>query len=194
MDGYELTRSIKQDEKTSHIPVILLTAKSDLDSKLEGLALGADDYLVKPFETKELVARVKNLIDTRKVLQEKYSTGEILPVKKDKAKLSQIDEQFMNKVMEVIEDHISDENFSIEEFGKDVAMSRSQIHRKLKALTGKSASLYLRSVRLSKAKKMIEERKATISEISYMVGFSSPAYFSRCYKEEFGVTPSTHSN
>jgi len=194
MDGREMTTKLKQDEKTSHIPVILLTAKSDQESKLEGLALGADDYLIKPFDTKELLARIKNLIDMRKILQEKFSAGAIIKPRKEKSNLSAIDEKFMSRIMAVIEEHLSEENFSIEEFGKDVGMSRSQIHRKLKALTGKSTSVYLRSVRLARAKQMIEDKIATISEISYMVGFSSPAYFSRCYKDEFGNPPSGHSS
>jgi len=190
MDGYELTRQLRQNDKTSHIPIILLTAKSDKDSKLQGLGLGADDYLIKPFDSDELLARIKNLIETRRMLQEKFGAGTAVLEKSEKAKLSYIDEQFMNRIMVVIDEHLAEEEFSIEEFGKDVGMSRSQIHRKLKALTGKSTSLYLRTVRLAKAKQMIEEKKGTISEISYQVGFSSPAYFSRCFKEEFGHVPS----
>jgi DNA-binding response OmpR family regulator/two-component sensor histidine kinase len=190
MDGYEMTRKIRQDEKTSHIPIILLTAKSDKDSKLEGLGLGADDYLVKPFDTDELLARIKNLIETRRMLQEKFGNGTAVLQRPEKAKISFLDQQFLDRVMMVIDEHLSEEQFSIEVFGKDVGMSRSQIHRKLKALTGKSTSLYLRTVRLAKAKQMIEDGKATISEIAYQVGFSSPAYFSRCFKEEFGHAPS----
>jgi DNA-binding response OmpR family regulator/two-component sensor histidine kinase len=190
MDGYEMTRMLRQDEKTSHIPIILLTAKSDRDSKLEGLGLGADDYITKPFDTQELLVRIKNLIETRRFLQEKFNATN-LPLKKpDKTKLNILDEQFMTRVMTVIGQHISEEEFSIEEFGKDVGMSRSQMHRKLKALTGKSTSIYLRTVRLAKAKQMIEQRTGSISEIAYQVGFASPAYFSRCFKEEFGYTPS----
>jgi AraC-like DNA-binding protein len=183
-------KKIRQDEKTSHIPIILLTAKSDKESKLEGLGLGADDYLTKPFDTEELLVRIKNLIETRRLLQEKFGSGNAAIHKKEKPKISYLDQQFLDRVMTVIDEHISEEEFSIEEFGKDVGMSRSQMHRKLKALTGKSTSLYLRTVRLAKAKQLIEDKKATISEISYQVGFSSPAYFSRCFKEEFGYTPS----
>ncbi len=192
MDGYEMTRKIKQDEKTSHIPIILLTAKSDLDSKLEGLGLGADDYLIKPFDTQELLARIKNLIETRRLLQEKFGTGTAVLHKPEKVQIGHLDQKFLDRVMKVIDEHISEEEFSIEEFGKDVGMSRSQMHRKLKALTGKSTSLYLRTVRLAKAKKMIEAKQATISEIAYQVGFASPAYFSRCFREEFGYAPSDH--
>jgi len=190
MDGYEMMRQLKQNDKTSHIPIILLTAKSDKDSKLQGLGLGADDYLIKPFDSEELLARIKNLIETRRFLQEKFGSGATILQKPEKEKLSCIDEQFLSRVMMVIDEHLAEENFSIEEFGKDVGMSRSQVHRKLKALTGKSTSIYLRTVRLAKAKEMIEQKKGTISEISYAVGFSSPAYFSRCFKEEFGHAPS----
>ena len=125
----------------------------------------------------------------RRKLQEKYS-GEKIIFKKASTKLSTIDEKFLCKVLEVVENHLSEEEFSIEEFSKQVGMGRVQLHRKLKALTGKSASLYLRSVRLAKAKNMIEEKMGNISEIAYSVGFSSPAYFTACFKEEFGYPPS----
>jgi signal transduction histidine kinase/DNA-binding response OmpR family regulator len=191
MDGNELTKRLKNDEKTSHIPIILLTAKSEQQSKLEGLETGADAYLTKPFDTKELQVRINNLISIRRKLQAKFGKDEFIPAKKtEEKKLTNLEEQFMCKVMEVIENHISEEEFSIEQFGKEVGMSRVQLHRKLKALSGKSASNYLRSVRLGKAKKMIEQEKGNISEIAYSVGFSSPQYFTRCFKEEFGFPPS----
>jgi signal transduction histidine kinase/DNA-binding response OmpR family regulator len=190
MDGNELVKILKNDEKTSHIPIILLTAKAGQENKLEGLETGADDYLTKPFDIKELQVRIKNLIDIRKKLQEKFSkigsrTSEI-----NEKKLNSIDEKFMLRVGEVIEKHISEEEFDTEEFSKEIAMSRSHLHKKLKALTGKSASLYVRSVKMIKAKKMIEEQTGNISEIAYSLGFSSPAYFTRCFKEEFGYPPS----
>jgi DNA-binding response OmpR family regulator len=190
MDGNELVRILKNDEKTSHIPIILLTAKAGHEDKLEGLEIGADDYLTKPFDIKELQIRIKNLINIRKKLQEKFSRiGSGIPEINEK-KLSSIDEKFMFRVGEVIEKHISEEEFDIEEFCNEVAMSRSHLHKKLKALTGKSASLYVRSVKMMKARKMIEERTGNISEIAYSLGFSSPAYFTRCFKEEFGYPPS----
>ncbi len=191
MDGIELTGKLKNNEKTSHIPVILLTAKSEQESRLEGLETGADDYLVKPFDTKELNLRIRNLITIRQKLQEKFSNGNYVPPKKTEEKnLSNIEEHFMAKVMEVIEKHLSDEEFSIEQFGKEVGMSRVQLHRKLKALTGKSASNFVRSIRLAEARTMIKEGRGNISEIAYSVGFSSPQYFTRCFKEEYGYPPS----
>ena len=189
MDGIEMLKQIKNDTKTSHIPVILLTAKSEQTDKLEGLGIGAEAYLTKPFDIKELLVRIKSLIEQRHKLQMIFSKGDVV-FKREEKKLSKLDEKFMNKVIDVINTHISEEEFSIEQFGKEAGMSRSQIHRKLKALTGKSPSLYLRSVRLSRAKQMIQAREANISEIAYRVGFSSPAYFSRCFKEEFGYPPS----
>jgi signal transduction histidine kinase/DNA-binding response OmpR family regulator len=193
MNGIELTRRLKSDEKTSHIPVILLTAKSEQESKIEGLETGADDYLTKPFDSKELRIRIKNLIYIRRKLQEKFGKTDFVSQKRSEAKtdkLTNLEEKFISKVLEIIEKHLSEEEFSIEQFGKEVGMSRVQLHRKLKVLTGKSASNYLRSVRLSKAKKMIEEQKGNVSEIAYSVGFSSPQYFTHCFKEEFGYPPS----
>jgi YesN/AraC family two-component response regulator len=188
MDGYELTRKLKNDEKTSHVPIILLTAKSEQESKLEGLETGADDYLTKPFDTKELQIRIKNLINIRKELQKKYSKAEFL-YKPTGGKIKSIDEKFLTKVIEVIEKHLSDENFSVEECSSEVGMSRTHLHKKLKALVGKSPSRYVRTVRLYRAKQMIEEERGNISEVAYSVGFSSLAYFSKCFKDEFGYPP-----
>jgi signal transduction histidine kinase/ligand-binding sensor domain-containing protein/DNA-binding response OmpR family regulator len=190
MDGNELVRILKNNEKTSHIPIILLTAKAGQEDRLEGLESGADDYLTKPFDHKELQVRIKNLISLRKKLQEKYARAEYLVSIINKDKPFTIDETFMLKVSEIIATHISEEEFGIEEFCNEIAMSRTQFHRKIKALTGKSASLYIRSVKLDSARKMIEEQRATISEIAYSHGFSSPAYFTRCFREEYGYPPS----
>jgi signal transduction histidine kinase/ligand-binding sensor domain-containing protein/DNA-binding response OmpR family regulator len=191
MDGNELTKRLKNDEKTSHIPIILLTAKSDHENKLEGLETGADAYLTKPFDTKELRIRINNLISIRRKLQKRYSKGDFVAIKRvEEKKLSNLDEKFMAKVIEVIESHITEEEFSIEEFDKEIGMGRVQIYRKVKALTGKSPSRYIRSIRLTRAKHMIDEKKGNISEIAYSVGFSSPQYFTRCFKDEFGFPPS----
>jgi len=186
MDGFELCDKLKTDEKTSHIPIIMLTAKATSEDKLEGYETGADDYIMKPFEAAELKVRIKNLIEIRRKLHKKFSSDDFSIPKE----FSSIDERFLNKVMKVINEHVSEENFSIELLSKESAMSKEQIYKKLKALTGKSPSLFLRSIRLVRAKKMIKENKMTISEISYLVGFSSPAYFTKCFKEEFGKSPS----
>jgi signal transduction histidine kinase/ligand-binding sensor domain-containing protein/DNA-binding response OmpR family regulator len=187
MDGNELVRILKNDEKTSHIPIILLTARAGYEDKLEGLETGADEYLTKPFDIKELQIRVKNLINIRKKLHEKFSKIEFKPVKEKK--LNSLDEKFMNRVNEIIEEHIAEEEFNMEEFGEELFMSRMQVYRKLKALTGKSANRYVRTFKLQKARKMIEEKQGTISEIAYSLGFGSPAYFTKCFKDEFGYPP-----
>ncbi len=189
MDGLELTKILKNDEATSHIPIILLTAKSEQEIKIEGLEFGADDYLIKPFDTKELKARIKNRIELRKQLQRKYSSLEYFENEKEN-KLTNPDEKFMSDVMNIIEKHLPEEDFSIEQLNKELGLGRVQVYRKIKALTGNSPSRFIRSVRLAKAKKMIKENKNIISEIAYAVGFSTPAYFARCFKEEFGYPPS----
>ena len=190
MDGHELTRILKNNEKTSHIPIILLTAKSGQENKIEGLETGADDYLTKPFDVKELRIRIKNLIAIRKKLQEKYSKLETYPQGIESKKISSIDEEFLRRVITVIEKHLSDEGFSTEQFGEELGMSRMQVHRKLKALTGKSAIQYIKTFKLDKARRMIQEKSGNISEIAYSLGFGSPAYFTKCFKEEFGYPPS----
>ena len=189
MDGNELARMLKNDEKTCHIPIILLTAKAGHENKIEGLKTGADDYLTKPFDIKELRVRIENLINLRRKLQEKFGKSEYI-LKYKGEKVGSMDEKFMNKVIEVIEKHLSEEEYSIEELSSEIGMSRSQAHRKIKALTGKSPSIYMRTLRLLKAKNLIEKNIGNISEIAYLVGFSSHAYFTRCFKEEFGYPPS----
>ncbi len=188
IDGNELVRILKKDEKTSHIPIILLTAKAGQENKLEGLELGADDYLTKPFDLKELQVRIRNLISIRKKLQEKFGRTEFKLEKESKT--SNPDEKFLIKVHEIIEKHIGEEEFDMEEFSEELNMSRMQVHRKLKALTGKSANRYIKSYKLLKAKNMIEEKQGNISEIAYSLGFGSPAYFTKCFKDQFGFSPS----
>ena len=153
------------------------------------MRIGADDYLIKPFDIKELQVRIKNLISIRKKLQEKFNriSYQVQGIKKENFK--SIDEIFMMKVGEVIEKHISEEEFNMGEFSEELNMSRMQVYRKLKALTGKSANRYVRSVKLERAKNMIEAKELNISEIAYSLGFGSPAYFTKCFKDEFGYPP-----
>ncbi len=189
MDGREFCRQVKSNEKTSHIPVVLLTAKADQSDKLEGLSLGADDYLIKPFDTRELQVRVANLIEQRRHLQERYrrSLHAFAPAEID---LESIDAAFLKKVREAVETNLEDETFSVVELGAAVNMSRSQLHRKLKALTGYAPNEVIRNMRLERAKAMLEKRAGNASEIAYMTGFNSPAYFAKCFKDYFGISPS----
>ena len=198
MDGNELTLRLKSNEKTSHIPIIILTAKSGQQNKLEGLQTGADDYLTKPFDINELQVRIANLIKIRRSLQEKFGKEgfSLKPEENISAsshtnaeKIRNIDHIFMKKIINIINEHISDTGFSSEDIGNEVGMSRSQVYRKVKALTGKPPNIYIRSIRLLKAKEMIKNGDGNISEIAYSIGFSSPIYFSKCFKEEFGYPP-----
>jgi signal transduction histidine kinase/DNA-binding response OmpR family regulator/streptogramin lyase len=187
MDGYELCKILKTDERTSHIPIILLTARAAGESKLEGLETGADDYIIKPFDSKELLVRARNLIKSRRQLRERFSR-EIMLKPQDIA-ITPMDEVFLQKVQTVVNEHIDDENFTVEMLGHEVGMSRSQIHRKLRALISQSASRFIRSMRLQRAVELMKKRAATITEIAYMTGFHSQAYFTTCFQEQFGCSP-----
>ncbi|MCF8275398.1 MAG: response regulator [Flavobacteriales bacterium] len=187
-DGFEVTKILKKQEKTSHVPIILLTAKAGLENRITGLETGADAYVPKPFSSEELHARIKNLIDGRKKLKEKYSRSML--VKPEVAHEPSMEEKFLMRVKGVVDKHLDDENFSVEELSKEVGMSRAQLHRKLIALTGKSASRFVRNYRLEHAYQLLENKVGTVSEIAYRVGYSSPAYFTKCFTEDFGISPS----
>lgn len=187
MDGNAFTRKVKTEEISSHIPVIMLTAKGDKASKLEGLETGADDYLSKPFDADELLLRIRNLIEQRKLLREKFSqSGELRPAA---VSVNSLDESFLRRIMELVENHMGNDTFSIEELAGEIGMSRGNLHKKLKALTGMSPSVFVRTLRLHRAKDLLKQQAGTAAEISYMTGFSSPAYFSKCFKDQFGMAP-----
>jgi DNA-binding response OmpR family regulator len=194
MDGFELSGKLKSDERTSHIPVILLTARASTESKMEGLETGADDFLTKPFDPPELLVRVKNLIDQRKKLKEKYiresGAGRFVVETKPSGDLLSMDDQFLKKVKTIVEKNLADSNFSVEEFASKMNLSRVQLHRKLKALIEMSASDYIRTLRLNKAAEMIAHKTANIAEIAYDVGFTNPSHFSESFKKQFGKLPS----
>jgi YesN/AraC family two-component response regulator len=192
IDGFAMTEKLKRDERTSHIPVILLTAKAGQQHKVSGLETGADDYLTKPFDRKELLTRMENLIRQRKLLRAKFS-GDIF-LKPSEVSVKNTDEKFLQKMMQAIEKNMSEDGFGVEELAKEVNMSRSQLHRKLVAITGLSPSETLRFTRLQRAKELLQKRSASPSEVAYQVGFNSHTYFSKCFKEEFGITPSEAVN
>jgi DNA-binding response OmpR family regulator len=188
MDGYEFCRMLKLDEKTSHIPVILLTAKAGMESKLEGLETGADDYLTKPFETRELLARVKNLIVQRRKLRERFIVGQV--VKPGEITVTSVDDAFLRRVLSIVEERMGDESFGVEDLARAATMSRSQLHRKLTALTNHSPTVFIRSMRLHRAMEMLKKNAGTVSDVAYAVGFGGVSYFSKCFQEQFGVLPS----
>ncbi len=187
-DGYEVCRALKRDEKTSHIPIILLTAKAASENKIEGLETGADDYLIKPFEPKELLARVKNLINLRRKLRERFKVS--VPLRPGEIAVTSMDDAFLNKVMASVEQHMGDESFHIEELSALVGMSRRQLHRKLTALTNQGPGEFIRYLRLHRAMDLLRKGAGTVSEVAYSVGFIDPSYFSKCFQQQFGTPPS----
>ncbi len=187
-DGFEVCEILKQDERTSHIPIVLLTAKATEKDRIEGLSLGADAYLTKPFNKKELFVRLEQLIRIRKALQIKYSKIEINF--SQKTKLTG-EERFLKKAVATIEQNLNNPELNAAMLAENLNMSESQLYRKLKALSNRSISVFIRGIRLSAAKRMLETSEFNISEIAYQSGFSDPAWFSRSFKEEYGISPRT---
>ncbi|GEM_PF-4439286 len=185
MDGYESCHLIKSDFRTNHIPVIMLTAKVDHNSKISGLKLGADVYLGKPFNSEELLTHINNLIAIRENLKKKYSerqdNGDVQAPK--------ISNEFLNKISGVLLNNISDDAFGINEICREIGVSRTQLHRKLKALTGLSTSIFIRGIRLNEAYKLVKESELSVSEIAYSVGYNDPNYFTKLFTEKFGTPP-----
>lgn len=192
MDGYELCNALKTNELTNHIPVIILTAKASKDSKLEGLEHGADAYLTKPFDEKELLIRIKNLIAIRTQLQQKYQRD--LHLKPKQVKVTSAHQKFLKSLKEAIEANIDNDQFGVEGLGTEIGMSRSQVHRKLKALTDQSATQFIRNYRLHRAADLLNQESGNVTEIAYQVGFSSQTYFSKCFQELFGTSPSEYKS
>lgn len=188
MDGFELCHRLKTNVKTSHIPVILLTAKVGSESKMTGLKYGADAYMTKPFKGEELEIRIANLLTLReKIWEQLRSTKTALLPELD---LSTIDNRFFQLVISVIEDNLANESFSVNQLAQAVGFSRSQLHRKTKALLNQSPNRMIRRIRLERARLYLEEKSMTVSEAAYAVGYSSLSYFSKSFKEEFGKLPS----
>jgi signal transduction histidine kinase/CheY-like chemotaxis protein len=188
-DGFELCETIKQDERTSHIPIILLTAKADFESRLQGLVRGADAYLAKPFDKEELLIHIAKLIEQRAVLQKRYAaSAPLLSPSSDPG--VQIEDAFITRVNAVLMANIDKEDFGIDELCTAVHLGRTQLHSKLKALTGKSTGLYIRALRIAESVRFLADSNLNVSEVAYAVGFSDPKYFARTFKQEFGVTPS----
>jgi signal transduction histidine kinase/DNA-binding response OmpR family regulator len=187
-NGYELCGILKKDERTSHIPIIMLTAKTDQDSRIHGLETGADAYLSKPFDKRELLAQIANLVLLRKQLREKYSrnnswlTGSI--------ELPSIEQALLDRVRTAINARLDDVQFSAEELGREVGLSRTQLHRKLKDIIDQSPGELIRSIRMQKAHELLEKNVATVSEVSYMVGYGNRANFSTSFTKHFGYPPS----
>ncbi|MCB0579347.1 MAG: helix-turn-helix domain-containing protein, partial [Phaeodactylibacter sp.] len=184
--GYEVCETLKQDERASHIPIILLTAKATQADKVEGLKYGADAYLTKPFDKEELFVRLEKLVESRRRLQQRYASGP----KASSTAAPSIDDLFLQKLWAHIQDNLSDAEFGVPQLAVAVPMSQMQLYRKLKALTGKTPSQFIRSYRLQKGLELLQKGELNISEIAYDVGFTDPSYFSRVFQKEFGKSPS----
>ena len=187
LDGFQLCRKLKNDMRTSHIPIILLTAKNEEQDRLQGFQSEADDYLVKPFNTKELQARVSNLILLRKKLRQKFSTAVLL--KPEEICTNSIDEDFLVRLKETMELEIGNERFGVKQLSKEIGMSRVHLHRKLQALLNITPTEFIQNFRLERAMDLLRQNAGTISEIAYDVGFSSPTYFSKCFKNRYHHSP-----
>lgn len=196
VDGIELLQMIRENDTTSHIPFILLTAKTNIESKLDGLTYGADDYITKPFSVKYLKARIKNIMQIRHNLYRYYNKDEQVvntsQKKEQDVKLNPKDELFINQTAEIIENNIDNSEFLVEDLVSEMAMSRTVFFKKVKSLTGLAPIEFIREIRIKHAAKMMRDSDYTIKEIAFMVGFSDTKYFSQCFKQTFGVTPSSY--
>ncbi|MFT3740725.1 MAG: ATP-binding protein [Breznakibacter sp.] len=190
LNGFEFCKQLRKDINTSHIPLMFLTAKTMKDDEIKGLRLGAVDYITKPFDLTTLRLKLTNVLQTKKSLQEKLRTNMIL--EPEEIELTSLDEEFLKDVVDAVNKNLDNPEFDVELLSKEVALSPNQVYRKIKSLTGQTAKEFIRSQRLKTAASMLLQKKRSISEIIYMVGFSSPSYFARCFKEHFGCTPSEY--
>ncbi len=188
VDGIELSKTLKNDEKTSHIPIIMLTAKASEDSKIAGLETEADDYLTKPFSIRELKVRIKNLLSIREKLRERYNRS--IEVRPSEITCNSIDEQFISKILKIVEDNISNPDFSVETLCELAGISRSALHNKIKSLLNQSTTEFINTIRIKRAAQLIKKKAGSISEIAYDVGYNNLSYFTKTFKKHFGVTPS----
>lgn len=191
IDGMEMCRKVKNDIATSHIPVILLTAKASDDFTIEGFDAGADEYIPKPFSPKLLHTRIRNILESRHQLKEKFRKEGIL--EPSEVSVTSADEMFLKNAMEVVERNISNPEFRVSTFVAEMNMSRSVLYRKFEALTGHSVNEFVRGIRLKRATQLLALNELTVSEITYEVGFNDPQYFSKCFSRQYGMTPSEYA-
>ena len=192
MDGYELCRKIRKDERTSHIPILLLTAFGSREHEIEGLSFGADDYITKPFDMVILQTKVENILSVRQSLKQKY-TGEML-LQPRNIILSSPDERFLQKAIEVVENNISDPDLDIERFASEIGVSRMQLYRKLDALTEMTVKEFVRNIRLKRAAQLLVQKKLNVSEVAYAVGFKDLSHFRKCFRQEFGMSATEYTD
>ncbi|MBE0670730.1 MAG: response regulator, partial [Anaerolineales bacterium] len=193
MDGIQMCSKLKTDECTSHIPVILLTAKAAIEDRIEGLETGADDFITKPFDPHELLVRIKNLILQRAKLRD-YYLKQLTAGKEQEAPVLSLDQQFLEKAHRIVKENMTEFNFSVEAFAGEMAMSRVQLHRKIKALLNQTDTEFIRNLRLMRAASLIKAGKGNITEIAFEVGFNNLSWFARCFQEYFGENPSAFAS
>lgn len=194
MDGLEFTEQLKTNTATSHIPVIMLTAKNLEEHRAEGYEHGADSYITKPFHSKVLLARIENLLRQRQLLKNLYQGTKEAEKEISEAHLEDRDRQFLKQLQAIIQKNLSDSEFGVEDMGQQIGLSRVQLYRKVKAMTGSSVVDLLRKARLAKARRLLETRSMSVSEVAYEVGFSAPSYFTKCFKDEYGMLPGDVGN
>jgi signal transduction histidine kinase/ligand-binding sensor domain-containing protein/DNA-binding response OmpR family regulator len=191
MNGIELCRKIKSDQRVSHIPVILLTARTAEEQKLEGFQTGADDYITKPFNFEILVSRIKNLIQQREKFHKTFPKQ--LDVKATELNITPLDEKFIRNAIAYVEKNISYTDFSVEDLSRELGISRAHLYKKILSLTGKSPLEFIRTIRLQQAAQLLEKSQLTVAEVAYQVGFNNPKYFARYFKDEYHVLPSAYA-
>lgn len=193
LNGIEMCKNLKRDLKTSHIPVVLLTARGSLEFKLEGLEVGADEYVTKPFNPKVLQLIVKNLINRRNALHTYFMDQRTLNVEPKRVTLSSVDDRFIKTALELVELNISNAAYTVDDMSRDIGMSYTQLYRKIKALTGQTVNDFIRAIRLKRAAQLLEQHQLTVSEITYKVGFTDLQHFRQCFKKAYGLTPSQYA-
>lgn len=191
MDGIQLCKYVKQNLKTCHIPVIILSAKAEVKDQLDGLQVGADDYIAKPFSLSVVVMKIKNILRTHYRAIEHYSKS--LEIEPEKIALNRLDEEFLSKAVSVVEKNLEKPDFSADDFALEMGMSRSSLHLKMKGITGESTTEFIRKIRFNQACKLLKEGRYNVAEISTMVGFSTPSYFSTSFKKYIGCMPSEYA-
>lgn len=190
MNGFELCETIKLDEKISHIPVILLTAKSSTENRIKGYNLGADGYISKPFSIEVLEARIQNLIESREKLRNKIRTT--ITVEPSEVTTTSMDEKFLKRILRIIEANISDPHFSVNQLASEYGMSQTIFHKKMKSLCGQTPKAFIRSIRLKRAAQLLATAKYAVADVTYEVGFQDIKYFRNCFKEEMGMLPTEY--
>ena len=190
MDGFEFCEKVKSDERTNHIPIILLTAKDTREDQIKGYEFGADDYVSKPFNFNVLLARINNILVSRSRFQEKFKkTMEIDP---SDSEITSIDQRFLNRLIGIIEENISDPEFTVEKLAREYGIGQMILNKKLKAILNKTARAFIRTIRLKRAAQLLRKGRYSIADVTYEVGFNDLKYFRDCFKKEFSVTPSEY--